>query len=61
MKTDKTMGRIEELQKLANHARYLIIETLINSGLGHPGGSLSSIDIMTALKWDPLFGWLTIF
>ena len=52
MKTDKTMGRIEELQELANHARYLIIETLINSGLGHPGGSLSSIDIMTALYFD---------
>ena len=43
------MDKIEKLQKIANYARYIIIETLINSGLGHPGGSLSSIDVMTAL------------
>ena len=46
------MDRIEELQKLANYARYLIIETLINAGVGHPGGSLSSIDVMTALYFN---------
>ena len=46
------MDRIEKLQNIANYARYLIIETLVNSGLGHPGGSLSSIDVMTALYFD---------
>jgi len=46
------MDKIEKLQKIANYARYIIIETLINSGLGHPGGSLSSIDVMTALYFD---------
>jgi|TARA_B100000315_G_scaffold40351_1_gene35208 transketolase len=46
------MDRINELQQIANNARYLIIETLINSGLGHPGGSLSSIDVMTALYFE---------
>ena len=46
------MDRIEELQRIANHARYLIIETLIDSGLGHPGGSLSSIDVITALYFE---------
>jgi|TARA_Y100000310_G_scaffold280327_1_gene299979 transketolase len=46
------MDRIEKLQRIANYARYLIIETLINSGLGHPGGSLSSIDVMTALYFE---------
>ena len=46
------MDKIEKLQKISNYARYIIIKTLINSGLGHPGGSLSSIDVMTALYFD---------
>ena len=46
------MDRIEKLQNIANHARFVMIETLISSGLGHPGGSLSSIDVMTALYFD---------
>ena len=46
------MDRIEKLQNIANYGRYLIIKTLVNSGLGHPGGSLSSIDVMTALYFD---------
>jgi transketolase len=46
------MDKLEKLQKIANYARYVIIKTLINSGLGHPGGSLSCIDVMTALYFD---------
>jgi transketolase len=46
------MDKIEKLQKIANYARYVMIETLIDSGMGHPGGSLSSIDVMTALYFD---------
>ena len=48
------MNKIEKLEKIANYARYIIIKTLVNSGLGHPGGSLSSIDVMTALYFDIL-------
>lgn len=46
------MDKLKKLQNIANYARYIIIKTLINSGLGHPGGSLSSIDVMTALYFD---------
>ena len=46
------MKNHEKLQNLANHARFLIIQTLINSGMGHPGGSLSAIDVLTALYFE---------
>lgn len=46
------MNKITKLQNFSNYARYIIIKTLINSGLGHPGGSLSSIDVLTALYFD---------
>jgi len=46
------MNRTEKLQEIANHARYLIIRTLINSGMGHPGGSLSAADVLTALYFE---------
>jgi transketolase len=50
--------KISELKSVARHARKLIVEMLISAGCGHPGGALSSIDIMTALyfgvmKVDP--------
>ena len=46
------MDRLEKLQQLAGYGRYLIIETIIKAGVGHPGGSLSSIDVITALFFD---------
>ena len=46
------MDRIQKLQNIANYARYILIETLVNSGIGHPGGSLSSIDVLTALYFN---------
>jgi len=46
------MNRTEKLQEISNHARYLIIRTLINSGMGHPGGSLSAADVLTALYFE---------
>jgi transketolase len=46
------MNRAEKLQEISNHARYLIIRTLINSGMGHPGGSLSAADVLTALYFE---------
>jgi len=48
MKKDK----ISELKTISRHARKLIVEMLICAGCGHPGGALSSIDIMTALYFD---------
>ena len=41
-----------KLENIANYGRYTIIKTLINSGLGHPGGSLSAIDVLTALYFE---------
>lgn len=40
---------VNKLENISNYGRYLIIKTLIDSGLGHPGGSLSAIDMLTAL------------
>jgi transketolase len=49
---------ISELEAKAREARRLIIRMLTEAGSGHPGGSLSAIDIITALffhemKVDP--------
>ncbi|HJM82642.1 MAG TPA: transketolase [Nitrospinota bacterium] len=43
---------IEELTRIANELRIDIIEMLHKSGSGHPGGSLSAIDILTALYFS---------
>ena len=43
---------IKELEKTASEARRLIVEMLICAGCGHPGGALSSIDVMTALYFN---------
>ncbi|HHV82837.1 MAG TPA: transketolase, partial [Tepidanaerobacter syntrophicus] len=40
---------IEELNKKALIIRRHIIEMITEAGSGHPGGSLSSADILTAL------------
>lgn len=46
------MNQSKKLQEISNHARYLIIKTLISSGMGHPGGSLSAVDVLTALYFE---------
>ena len=46
------MKKAEKIQAISNHARYLIIKTLINSGMGHPGGSLSAVDVLSALYFE---------
>ncbi|MBI1861292.1 MAG: transketolase, partial [Deltaproteobacteria bacterium] len=48
----------DELRSLARQCRIDIIEMLSRAGSGHPGGSLSAIDIITTLffskmNWDP--------
>lgn len=48
----------EDLIHIANECRIDIIEMIHEAASGHPGGSLSAIDIITALffskmRWDP--------
>ncbi len=42
----------EHLQHLANEMRIDIIRMLNRAGSGHPGGSLSAIDLMTCIFWN---------
>jgi len=44
--------RIEKLQKISNELRVNILAMLLKSQSGHPGGSLSVIDILTAIYFD---------
>lgn len=43
-----------ELERKAKEVRKCIIDTLISAGAGHPGGALSSADIITALYFEIL-------
>ncbi|OQX82161.1 MAG: transketolase [Candidatus Omnitrophica bacterium 4484_70.1] len=44
--------RLKELRKKANKIRKLIIEMVSLAGSGHPGGSLSSVEIITCLFFE---------
>ncbi len=44
--------RLKELRKKANKIRKLIIEMISLAGSGHPGGSLSSVEIITCLFFE---------
>ncbi len=44
----------KELQSIAKKIRYLSVEMIGNAGSGHPGGSLSAADILTALYFSKL-------
>jgi transketolase len=46
------MNKIKKLEKISAKARRLIVKALISAGCGHPGGALSSIDLMIALYFD---------
>ena len=43
------MANIQELEKIASQVRRDIIRMVTSAQSGHPGGSLSCTDIMTAL------------
>ena len=45
---------IKELEKLANEIRIQIINQVYNANSGHPGGSLSSTDILTVLYFNQM-------
>lgn len=44
----------EELQQIALQVRKDILETIYKAGSGHPGGSLSAVEILTALYFEIL-------
>ncbi|AGB42098.1 transketolase, beta subunit [Halobacteroides halobius DSM 5150] len=48
------MANIEQLQEKAKTIRYEILDMLVGSGSGHPGGSLSATDIVTALYFEEM-------
>lgn len=45
---------VEELKKIANDIRINIIKQVYNAGSGHPGGSLSCVDILTVLYFNQM-------
>ena len=49
-----TESQIIELEAKAKHIRRVIIQMLAKAGSGHPGGSLSSTDLLTALFYTQL-------
>ncbi len=50
------MSNQHELEELASHFRVQIIEMLTEAKSGHPGGSLSAIDLVTALWFSEMRG-----
>lgn len=45
-------SRIKELEEIARRVRIHIVKSTHEAGSGHPGGSLSSTDILTALYFE---------
>lgn len=45
----------EELKKLANKIRIDVIDMIAEAKSGHPGGSLSCVDILTVLYFDKMY------
>lgn len=48
------MAQIEELKKVSSQIRRDIVRMVCAAGSGHPGGSLSSTDVMTALYFSAM-------
>lgn len=58
MNKNYSVQEIKRLEEIAKDIRRLIVQMLAKAGSGHPGGSLSSADLLTALfflvlKHDP--------
>lgn len=49
--------KLEELKKQANDLRIDIVRMIAKAGSGHPGGSLSSADILTALYFGGILNY----
>lgn len=54
MKKSVSDSEIKALEEKAKHIRRLIIQMLVKAGSGHPGGSLSLTDIITALYFKQM-------
>lgn len=49
-----TEKQIKELERIAKRIRYRIVQMISCAGSGHPGGSLSAADLVTALFFTSL-------
>jgi len=47
-------SNVEELQQIAKQVRREIVEMITHAGSGHPGGSLSAVEIVVTLFFDVL-------
>ncbi len=45
---------IDELESLSKELRQDILNTIFEAGSGHPGGSLSAVEILTSLYWKEM-------
>ena len=52
LKIYKIMANINELQRISTQLRRDIVRMVTNAKSGHPGGSMSSADFLTALYFD---------
>src|SRR5579883_194947 len=52
MRTMKKTSNIEDLQSIAKQVRRDIVEMLTHAKSGHPGGSLSAVEIIVTLFFD---------
>ena len=52
--TDLTGVDISKLKKIAKELRKSILNVIFNAGSGHPGGSLSATDILTAIYFGDI-------
>jgi transketolase len=52
--TDYSVDKIKALEDKAKQIRRLIVSMLVKAGSGHPGGSLSSTDLITVLFYSVL-------
>ena len=51
---DEIMKTIDELQEIAKQIRKHILTMTAEAASGHPGGSLSAVEIITSLYFDIL-------
>ena len=49
------MSGLKDLQQLCNTVRKDIVRMIYTAGSGHPGGSLSSVEIMVSLYFTDIF------
>ena len=52
MKISETMANINELQRISTQLRRDIVRMVTSAKSGHPGGSMSSADFLTALYFE---------